>query len=33
MSVQENTSIARRFIQFWGKRTFDIMDGLAAPSL
>jgi len=33
MSIQENKSIARRFIQIWGKGSLDIIDELAAPSL
>lgn len=33
MSTQENKSIARRFIQVWGKGDLDIIDELAAPSL
>jgi len=33
MSTQENKTIARRFIQVWGKGNLDIIDELAAPSL
>ena len=33
MSTQENKTIARRFIQIWGKGNLDIIDELAAPSL
>ena len=33
MSIQENKSIARRFIQIWGKGNLDMIDELAAPSL
>ena len=33
MSTQENRTIARRFIQVWGKGDLDIIYELAAPSL
>lgn len=33
MSTQENKTIARRFIQVWGKGDLNIIDELAAPSL
>jgi steroid delta-isomerase-like uncharacterized protein len=33
MSIQENKSIARRFIQIWGQGNLDIIDELADPSL
>jgi steroid delta-isomerase-like uncharacterized protein len=33
MSIQENKTIARSFIQVWGKGNLDIIDELAAPSL
>lgn len=33
MSIEENKTIARRFIQVWGKGNLDIIDKLATPSL
>lgn len=33
MSTQENKTVARRFIQIWGKGNLGIIDELAAPSL
>ena len=33
MSTQENKSIARRFIQIWGKGNLDMIEELAAPSV
>jgi steroid delta-isomerase-like uncharacterized protein len=33
MSMQENKTIARRFIQVWGKGDLNIIDELASPSL
>lgn len=32
-SIEENKTIARRFIQVWGKGNLDIIDELADPSL
>jgi len=33
MSIQENKSIARRFIQIWGKGNLDVIDELAARTI
>ncbi len=33
MSIAENKAIAKRFVQLWGKGSFDIIDELAAPSI
>ncbi|MFH2012887.1 MAG: ester cyclase [Pseudomonadota bacterium] len=33
MSTQENKTIAKRFVQVWGKGNLDIIEELAAPSL
>jgi steroid delta-isomerase-like uncharacterized protein len=33
MSVEDNKTIARRFIQVWGEGNLDVIEKLAAPSL
>jgi steroid delta-isomerase-like uncharacterized protein len=33
MTIQENKTIARRFIQIWGKGSLDIIDELGDPSI